>query len=221
MRKEGRCRYVIDVPTRSLSWLPGMEEDLGTSAKTAVGERKMRHEPQGAVQRAETMPINQRLVHLAMPSGTPLCAEGGHGTGSEAGTVAKSSLIFRVGISVPCLNGRRVGRSRHEAKTEKVQSLCSELFHSVFTREINVPLISATDQKPSSLQKGRKRKTQKQKEKNPYSDHFNRVEKLWKISSYNIPHLCGLIVNQQQLSIMTEHTKTFQRVFQMLKIGNI
>lgn len=39
------------------------------------------------------MPINQRLVHLAMPSGTPLCAEGRGGTGSGAGTAAKPSLI--------------------------------------------------------------------------------------------------------------------------------
>lgn len=48
MRKEGRCRYVIDVPTRSFSWLPGMEEEVGTAAKTAVGERKGRHGPWGA-----------------------------------------------------------------------------------------------------------------------------------------------------------------------------
>lgn len=64
------------------------------------------------------MPINQRLVHLAMPSGTPLCAEGWRGTGSEAGTGAKPSLILLVGVSVPRPNGSRVGRARHEKKRE-------------------------------------------------------------------------------------------------------
>lgn len=48
MRKEGRCRDVIDVPTRSFSWLAGMEEDVGITAKTALGERKGRHRPWGA-----------------------------------------------------------------------------------------------------------------------------------------------------------------------------
>ena len=65
------------------------------------------------------MPINQRLVHLAMPSGTPLCAEGRGGTGSEAGTVAKPSLILLVGVSVPRPNGSTVGRARHELKKRK------------------------------------------------------------------------------------------------------
>lgn len=59
------------------------------------------------------MPINQRLVHLAMPSGTPFCAEGRGGTGSEAGTIAKPSLILLVGVSVPRPNGSGVGRARH------------------------------------------------------------------------------------------------------------
>lgn len=64
------------------------------------------------------MPINQRLVHLAMPSGTSLCAEGWRGTGSEAGTGVKPSLILLVGVSVPRPNGSRVGRARHEKKRE-------------------------------------------------------------------------------------------------------
>lgn len=71
------------------------------------------------------MPINQRLVHLAMPSGTPLCAEGRGGTRSEAGTVAKPSLILLVGVSVPCTNGSTVGRARHEEKKRKF-SPCAE-----------------------------------------------------------------------------------------------
>lgn len=47
MRKEGRCCYVIDVPTRSFSWLPGMEVEVGTAAKTAVRKGKGRHGPWG------------------------------------------------------------------------------------------------------------------------------------------------------------------------------
>lgn len=65
------------------------------------------------------MPINQRLVHLAMPSGTPLCAEGWGGTGSEAGTVAKAPLILLVGVSVPRTNGSRVGRARHDRERKE------------------------------------------------------------------------------------------------------
>lgn len=76
MRKEGRRCYVIDAPTRSFSWLPGTQEEVGTTANTAVRKGKGRHELWGTHSWAETMPINQRLVHLAMPSGTPLCAEG-------------------------------------------------------------------------------------------------------------------------------------------------
>lgn len=67
------------------------------------------------------MPINQRLVHLAMPSGTPLCVEGRGGTGSEAGTVAKPSLILQVGVSVPRPNGSSVDGARHGEKGMKVQ----------------------------------------------------------------------------------------------------
>lgn len=67
------------------------------------------------------MPINQRLVHLAMPSGTPLCAEGRGGTGSGAGTAAKPSLILLVGVSVPRPNGSGVDGARHGGGGKKVQ----------------------------------------------------------------------------------------------------
>lgn len=68
------------------------------------------------------MPINQRLVHLAMPSGTPLCAEGKGGTETETGTVAKPSLILLVGVSLPRPNGS-VDGARHGGKEKKVQPL--------------------------------------------------------------------------------------------------
>lgn len=137
MRKEGRCRYVIDVPTRSFSWLPGMEEKVGTAAKTAVRKRTGRHGPWGTQQRAETMPINQRLVHLAMPSGTPLCAEGKGGIEKETGTVAKPPLILLVGVSLPCLNGARHGEKKRKFSPyfESVVLACCQHHHSrILTR---------------------------------------------------------------------------------------
>lgn len=115
MRKEGRCCYVIDVPTRSFSWLPGTEEEVGTTANTAVRKGKGRHRLWGTHSWAETMPINQRLVHLAMPSGTPLCAEGESGAETAIGTVAKASPSLLVGALLPCSNDR-VGRAGHGKK---------------------------------------------------------------------------------------------------------
>ena len=41
---------------------------------------------------AESVPINQGVVHPAMPTGTPLCAEVGGGTGGKVGTVGKPFL---------------------------------------------------------------------------------------------------------------------------------
>lgn len=69
------------------------------------------------------MPINQRLVHLAVPGGTSLCGEGRGGTGSEAGTAAKPSLILLVGVSVPRPNGGGAGSDITKTKESSAPAL--------------------------------------------------------------------------------------------------
>lgn len=103
------------MPTRSFSWLPGTEKEVATAANTAVRKGKGRHRLWGTHSWAESVPINQRLVHLAMPSGTPLCAEGESGTETETGTVAIASPSLLVATLLPCSNDS-VGRARHGKK---------------------------------------------------------------------------------------------------------
>lgn len=83
------------------------------------GGREGRHRLWGTHSWTETVPINQRLVHLAMPRGTPLCAEGESSTETKTGTVAKASPSLLLGALLPCSNDS-VGRARHGQKESPV-----------------------------------------------------------------------------------------------------